>query len=253
MKFIAKRNFSISHIFSALALVISLAALWQTDQFNRVLMESRVVLSLERDHGQRSIVFQEVEDSQFGAIYTQRYKLTVNNIGQRDASIIHWRVVATVSTEPEVEWGWYAGLKPRFVENNMTLHTPFSVEVQKPRAIILEVGTRVPLSAWNIVGHNFEYGTEYNYTQADQIFSSAGVPLFGQAALNRTRQFPEYEVRAYGAGPHLQRFNLYAIKGDGKQICAVFFHVIAGNFLQGENAGTYWENASATANFGCGA
>jgi hypothetical protein len=242
---------------SIIALIISILGYNQTNkqyderiEFDKEQRKSKLVIQIGRDLQQQNIQFLEYTGPYgYSALFQQRYNLILNNNGFQPASITEWRVVAQSpifsQENREFLFGWYHGMGPKFyTQNGMEIRPPFTIAPNSPKKIIMEVGVRVPTPAWNSVSHILAFEKEYDYYQAESVFSKRGYPQFGQYMLNSVSQHHNLDVMSYGNGPYHQNFNLYLTKGDGAQVEATFFTNISDAFIQGENSGTSWENVA---------
>lgn len=219
--------------------------------FDQEQRKSKVVIQIGRDINQDKLVFEPYKgQSEYGAIFKQRYNLIINNIGLQPASINDWRIVGKSQiVSPDTGknmYGWYDGMGPLFYTKDGTqVSAPLTIEPNKPQKLVIEVGVRVPLFAWKSVANNITLDKEYDYYKAENIFSERGYPQFGQYQLNHVSGHGELTAMAYGPGLYQQDFILYLTKGDGSQVSAKFSPNISDFFIQGENSGTSWEEISA--------
>ena len=93
---------SLGFLISTIALVIgiysnreSTALLMRQISLEESLKESKIVLSIERNICQDTILFRDdlYSDEYYAVTYDQEYKLIINNLGYHDAAITDWSVL----------------------------------------------------------------------------------------------------------------------------------------------------------------
>lgn len=212
--------------------------------------KSKVVVQIGRDLQQRSVTFTEYKGPwEYGAVFRQRYNVVLNNIGFQPASITDWQVLGRTSMISEETgehlYGGFNGMGPWFyTADGIEEVLPITIDPNKPRKLIIEVGVLVPSAAWNAVAHQFRFDDNYDYYEAEAAFSERGHPQFGQYALNQVSRHGGLTTMAYGPGPYHQDFLLHLTKGNGVRVSAKFLPSISASFVQGENSGTSWEDVA---------
>lgn len=188
---------------SILALIVAYSTHLERTAFDRAQSKSNIVIQVERDINQKNITFEKYEgDPEFSAIFKQRYNLIINNIGFRPASIINWSVLGKpfIRTPYSTRnaYGSYQGMGPLFfTEDDIPIKLPLTIEPNKPQKFIILVGVRVPKIAWKAVVHKLEIDKEYNYYEAEAIFSEYNYSQFGQYQLHSVPNEKTYRKRSY--------------------------------------------------------
>lgn len=252
------RNKKTSNVLSLLGLLIAflsfLVAVWAIIISNKAntrtieltekqivletdLRKSKLVLQIGRVEKQDKIKFEKytVSNQEFSAIFKQKYKLIINNLGFQSASVISWLVYfkfsSNDSTRKDIGYGWYNGMGPWFYETDGKLiEPPLTIAPNQPKTLMVEVGIRVPNNAWNKVKSNIIFNKEYDYSYAEEIFTDNGFPFFGQLKLSEKSS----NRKVYSIGNYYHDFLVILFKGDGSQVSANFSHSINSDLIQGE-------------------
>ena len=197
-------------------------------KFDERLRRSNVVVQLGRDYEQDLIIFTELTGvPRYSALFKQKYNVTLNNIGFQTASIVDWSVVGSFLIENDLQekraYGGYSGMGPWFYEiNGVEAALPFSIEPNKPKSFVLEIGTLIPSEAWKSLAGYLQFDKVYGYDEAESVFSKHGYSYFGQYAITEISDYSSFEIRSYGADEYFQDFIFYLQKGNGEQVEAVF-------------------------------
>lgn len=191
-------------------------------------MKSKIVAQIEIDYNQENIEFYRIDLDDAEAYYRQKYSLILNNIGQVNGSVtefdLNLKTKNPITNKPA--YGGFTGMGPWFYnDQGFELKLPFSIEPNKPRKIILEVGVKVPIKAWSKVKDSIQYGETYNYSEIRELFLEKGHPFIGQ--------LDKMGETGYGDKGNLQKYFLFITKGDGRRIKTKFVHNVS-PYIQGE-------------------
>lgn len=190
--------------------------------------QSKLVAQIEIDYGQNSVIFEEINLSEYKTFYKQKYILLLNNIGQVNTSITDFYVTveSKMFNSDKIGYGSFSGMGPSYYNiDGEKLNLPISIEPNKPKKIVMEVGVKVPLKAWKKTSNILEFNQVYDYWETEEIFQKIGHPAMGQLDLIKDS--------AYGDKGYLQKYHLNITKGDGKRVGTWFHHHVS-NHLQGE-------------------
>ncbi|CCZ80405.1 uncharacterized protein BN709_02458 [Odoribacter laneus CAG:561] len=237
---------SLGFLISTIALVIgiysnreSTALLMRQISLEESLKESKIVLSIERNICQDTILFRDdlYSDEYYAVTYDQEYKLIINNLGYHDAAITDWRVLLksqeNLAHTGKENYAFYRGMGPLFFDiDGSEAGLPVTIKPNQPKKIIVKVGVRVPKEAWASVSDHIECYKKYNYFEVEKYFQEKRFPDFGQLELKSVNQ----KMAGYGEGKYYHHFILKVRKGEGYEVTAEFSHDVS-DYLQGEVPG----------------
>lgn len=217
---------------ATLALIVSIASAYFSYQQYQDSVASRrtpLIIRVGAEHSKVSF-YKAYQDDQ-EVLFKQRYKIILTNNSFNPESVIGWRISERRGNSSDA----YAGMNSKLFDStgeSMTL--PFLIAAKESKVVFLDVGQKVSSAAWAMVEPLVALHKEMDWYEAEQLFTNAGYPLFGQLEPGESTLHQNLKVDRWRAGPAYQEFQLRFSKADGQEVAAKLSLNVSDIYPQGE-------------------
>lgn len=213
------KTMTVTDVVAVAALGISCISAWFSfQQYQDSVMGRKTPIIIRASPEHNKIVFFKPYENSPSVLFRQRYKIILTNNSFNPESVVEWRFW---ELRGEKGGGSYAGMNfPLVDQAGAPLTLPLSIAAKESKTFYLDIGQKIPAAAWDAAGKNVKIDTEMDWYAADEIFSDAAYPFFGQLSPGSSSLYQDLQVQHWGAGPSYQEFQVVFSKADGQGVSA---------------------------------